>query len=241
MSSTTGSTTPSAEPVARGRGRHARQAASDRRGARAARAVARESRRRARLSGGRGREARDRRADDRPTPTSSSCSAATGRCCARCGGSSARGVPVIGVNFGRVGFLTVDRRRTSSRPASTRVFAGELRASPSCRRSRRASTASAHVAVNDVVVRELDVGRMIELGWAVGGEDLGALACDGVICSTPSGSTAYNLSNGGPGARLGPRRDGGHVHRAALAARPPARRPARRDVGSYEPHARRAG
>ena len=55
-----------------------------------------------------------------------------------------------------------------------------------------------HVAVNDVVVASSIVGRMIELGWAIGGEDLGALSSDGVICSTPSGSTGYNLSNGGP-------------------------------------------
>ena len=54
------------------------------------------------------------------------------------------------------------------------------------------------MAVNDVVTTSSLLGRMIELGWAVGGEDLGLIACDGLICSTPSGSTAYNLSNGGP-------------------------------------------
>jgi NAD+ kinase len=55
-----------------------------------------------------------------------------------------------------------------------------------------------HVAVNDVVVTSADLGRMVELEWAVGGEDLGRVPCDGIICSTPTGSTAYNLSNGGP-------------------------------------------
>ena len=55
-----------------------------------------------------------------------------------------------------------------------------------------------HVAVNDVVVTSSTLGKMVELGWAIGGEDLGIVPCDGMICSTPSGSTAYNLSNGGP-------------------------------------------
>src|SRR5207302_1403178 len=54
------------------------------------------------------------------------------------------------------------------------------------------------VAVNDVVATSATLGRMVELGWAVGGEDLGTVPCDGMICCTPSGSTAYNLSNGGP-------------------------------------------
>ena len=70
--------------------------------------------------------------------------------------------------------------------------------SSSCRRSRSQNGGSAHVAVNDVVVTSGEIGRMVELEWAVGGEDLGRVPCDGLICSTPSGSTAYNLSNGGP-------------------------------------------
>ena len=53
-------------------------------------------------------------------------------------------------------------------------------------------------AVNDLVTVSAVLGRMIQLDWAVGGEPLGDLPCDGVICATPTGSTAYNLSNGGP-------------------------------------------
>ena len=52
--------------------------------------------------------------------------------------------------------------------------------------------------MNDVVVTSGALGRMVELEWAVGGEALGSVPCDGIICATPSGSTAYNLSNGGP-------------------------------------------
>jgi NAD+ kinase len=105
------------------------------------------------------------------------------------------GVPVIGVNFGRVGFLasiTPERLEDDL----TRVFAGEYRTIE--QPTLDAQLEDTFVAVNDVVVTSSILGRMIELGWSIAGEDLGVVSCDGMICSTPSGSTAYNLSNGGP-------------------------------------------
>src|SRR3989442_3643051 len=106
-------------------------------------------------------------------------------------------VPVIGVNFGRVGFLS------SMGPGGmdaglARAFAGDLRIVelPTLEVDVEGERA---VGINDVVCGSSLVGRMVELAWAVGGEDLGVLPCDGVICATPPGSTAYNLSSGGPG------------------------------------------
>ena len=106
------------------------------------------------------------------------------------------GPPVIGVNFGAVGFLT-SIAAEELEPGLERAFGGEYVVAELPTLQARAGSEE-HVAVNDVVVASSIVGRMIELGWAIGGEDLGALSCDGVICSTPSGSTGYNLSNGGP-------------------------------------------
>jgi NAD+ kinase len=105
------------------------------------------------------------------------------------------GVPVIGVNFGRVGFLAA-MDGDSLEEGLGRVFAGEYEVVELP--VLEASAGEHWEAVNDVVVTSSTLGRMIEIGWAVGGEDLGSLPCDGLICSTPSGSTAYNLSNGGP-------------------------------------------
>ena len=106
------------------------------------------------------------------------------------------GIPVIGVNFGRVGFLSSVGPDGLERGLS-RAFAGELEVVKLPTLEVENGSAG-HVAVNDVVVSSGEIGRMIELEWAVGGEDLGSVPCDGLICSTPSGSTAYNLSNGGP-------------------------------------------
>jgi NAD+ kinase len=106
------------------------------------------------------------------------------------------GIPVVGVNFGRVGFLS-SMGRDELEVGMARVFAGEydIVELPTLEVEHPDGVGR---AVNDVVVASAELGRMIELELAVGGEELGRQPCDGIICSTPSGSTAYNLSNGGP-------------------------------------------
>jgi NAD+ kinase len=105
-------------------------------------------------------------------------------------------VPVLGVNFGRVGFLTAIPG-VQLEPGLERVFAGEYRVLdlPTLDVTLDGGT---RTAVNDAVVTSGIPGRMIELAYAIGGEDLGVQPCDGLVCATPPGSTAYNLSNGGP-------------------------------------------
>ena len=106
------------------------------------------------------------------------------------------GVPVIGVNFGRIGFLT-SIAADDLENGLARAFAGDYKV------VELATIAASvggrpHGAVNDVVATSSTPGRMVELGASLAGESLGVTACDGMICSTPSGSTAYNLSSGGP-------------------------------------------
>jgi NAD+ kinase len=105
-------------------------------------------------------------------------------------------IPVIGVNFGRVGFLaSIQPNELESGLA--RVFSGDYRVAELTTLDAE-TNGHRGAAINDVVVLTGIRGRMVELAWSVGGEDLGVQPCDGMICSTPSGSTAYNLSNGGP-------------------------------------------
>ncbi|HKF15556.1 MAG TPA: NAD(+)/NADH kinase [Gaiellaceae bacterium] len=107
-----------------------------------------------------------------------------------------RDVPVLGVNFGRVGFLT-SVRREELEDGVRRAFDGDF-FTVELPTLEAELGGERHPAVNDVVAASAATGRMVELQWAIAGEDLGSVPCDGLICSTPSGSTGYNLSNGGP-------------------------------------------
>jgi NAD+ kinase len=106
------------------------------------------------------------------------------------------GVPVIGANFGRVGYLTAIPG-AELEGGMARVFRGEY-AMQSLPTLEVQLGGERHAAVNDVVIVSGTPGRIVELEHWIGGEELGAQPCDGLLCATPSGSTAYNLSNGGP-------------------------------------------
>jgi NAD+ kinase len=106
------------------------------------------------------------------------------------------GVPVIGANFGRVGFLAAIPGEELE-AGMARVFDGEF-AVQSVPTLAITLASERYVAINDVVVVGNTPGRIVEIAYAIDGEALAAQACDGLICATPLGSTAYNLSNGGP-------------------------------------------
>ena len=107
------------------------------------------------------------------------------------------GVPVIGVNRGSLGFLTTfsAEEATAQFPA---VLAGGC---PSAERSLLACrTGPDHedVALNDVVIKDEINSRLVRLGVYADGEFVTDYHGDGLLVATPTGSTAYNLSAGGP-------------------------------------------
>lgn len=106
------------------------------------------------------------------------------------------GVPVIGVNYGRVGFLA-SMGKDELEPGVARALDGEFEIVELPTLEVRLG-GERFAAVNDVVAHSGVLGRMVELRWAIAGEEMGSVPCDGLIACTPSGSTAYNLSGGGP-------------------------------------------
>lgn len=111
------------------------------------------------------------------------------------------GVPLVGINLGRLGFLT-DIPADSAAAAVEAVLEGEfapeqrLLLAGAVRRGRK--TMIAELAMNDVVVARGATGSMIEFAVTVDGEFIYSLRADGLIVCTPTGSTAYALSVGGP-------------------------------------------
>lgn len=110
--------------------------------------------------------------------------------------------PILGVNLGRVGFLTTATRETVF-DALDVLVAGTAHVE-----RRQALTAEAlteagdlraeFFALNDVVVDKEGVARMLRMNVRIDDQDIGPYSADGIVVASPTGSTAYSLSAGGP-------------------------------------------
>jgi NAD+ kinase len=107
-------------------------------------------------------------------------------------------VPVFGVNTGRLGFLTEIDEKDDVIAELRTVFRGEYRIEERVALEAAVNGGQPHFALNDVVVRRASNARMAPFGLQLDGETVAHIPADGVIIATPTGSTAYFLSAGGP-------------------------------------------
>ena len=136
------------------------------------------------------------------------------------------GVPVFGINFGEMGFLaTVDREEAAA--GTLRALAGDFEvlslpgieiagagtpafgvpglaasgfgvADAAIPAAGAAGAPIPALAINDISIHRQPGKRVADLEYSVGGDEVGRVRCDGLVVSTPAGSTGYNLANGGP-------------------------------------------
>jgi len=105
-------------------------------------------------------------------------------------------VPVFGINFGTIGFLAAIEREQLA-DGLERAFSGdfEVMDMPALTVDLQLDHA---VALNDVSFLRQPHGRVAELSYTIGEEEVGSVRCDGLVAATPAGSTGYNLANSGP-------------------------------------------
>jgi NAD+ kinase len=111
------------------------------------------------------------------------------------------GVPILGVNLGGLGFLTATTRDEMIAAVEAMLANGmtiEERMLLAVRVRRRGEWLAEHSALNDAVILKSAMSRIINLSVSVEGRYATAYRADGLIISTPTGSTAYSLSAGGP-------------------------------------------
>ncbi|HZI22918.1 MAG TPA: NAD(+)/NADH kinase, partial [Gemmatimonadales bacterium] len=112
------------------------------------------------------------------------------------------GTPILGVNLGRVGFLTTASAQTLDWALDVlvrRAYATESRlALAPFIVDKQGKSRAEPVVLNDAVVHKGGVARVIRLRVSVDGDEVGQYSADGIVIATPTGSTAYALSAGGP-------------------------------------------
>jgi len=113
-----------------------------------------------------------------------------------------QGIPILPINMGSLGFLT-SCQSDEFEPAIRNLASGDYVAQPRMALTARAIGSDGEVrkqwrALNDFVLHKGGFARVVRLNVFVDDESIGTYAADGVVISTPTGSTAYSLSAGGP-------------------------------------------
>ncbi len=110
-------------------------------------------------------------------------------------------IPIIGINIGRLGFLA-DVAPSEIETAISDIYAGNYRVDEhsviKIETSDEVKLESGPFALNDIAILKRDNASMISIRASINGEYVTTYQADGLIVTTPTGSTAYNLSNGGP-------------------------------------------
>ena len=108
-------------------------------------------------------------------------------------------VPVFAVNYGEIGYLaTIDPEDGEGlRAGMERAVAGDFE-TLTLPALALETPDGAHAAINDLAIHRRPGTRVARLSYAVAGEEIGSVRCDGIVLATPAGSTGYNLANGGP-------------------------------------------
>ncbi len=110
-------------------------------------------------------------------------------------------VPLLGINMGSLGFLTLlrlDEMAAALKPILAGEYRQEARMRLTARLFRDGEVQGSYLALNDAVMHMSHGNRLVEFMISVSGQYLGSYRADGLIVATPTGSTAYSLSAGGP-------------------------------------------
>jgi NAD+ kinase len=112
-------------------------------------------------------------------------------------GAAAADIPIIGVNQGSLGFLTTFSA-DEARAQFAALLEGDYRLARRSLLDCKTGPRRSDIALNDVLLKDARPSRIVRLEVIANGKLVTDYTCDGLIFSTPTGSTAYNLAAGGP-------------------------------------------
>ena len=112
-------------------------------------------------------------------------------------GAAAADIPIIGVNQGGLGFLTTFSA-DEARGQFAALLEGDYRLAQRALLDCKTGPRRSDIALNDVLIKHAKPSRIVRLEVLANGKLVTDYTCDGLIFSTPTGSTAYNLAAGGP-------------------------------------------